>query len=193
MNIDEASYGYLLKTFSSEKIEQRYDFLKSLMMAYIDREKLEDQVFIERHLLEHVLLDYFADIQRLKEFHNIGKINADKITAYSIYWILRRKPLQVKNNTDTDVSFVNERFVVSYLQSVLFDEDQTILISPQRKLDHDNFFRTFLYAAKYREMTPQMMELMIIAYRAGRALQYSVDVAQQQNEPNLCEEELDLT
>ena len=50
-------------------------------------------------------MDYFADIQRLKDFHGIELANKNKIVAYEAHWILRRKPIQIvkERSNDADV------------------------------------------------------------------------------------------
>ena len=187
---DMESYKYLVEAFGSQKIMSRNDLLYSLMREFIKREGIETQVYISKAVLWKVILDYFADIHRLKDFHNIEKVNQDKITAYTLYWLLRRKPIQIREEVDGEsASFVNERFAVSYLQMSLFGDDITTLVSPDKQLDHENFFKTLQYFVKYRYADAQTLELIIVAYRAGRAFQYSVDVAQQKSDPFLQEEE----
>jgi len=186
------SYKYLLQDFGREKIEGRYVFLANLIQAFIKQEEIENQVYLNNTILEQVLLDYFADIHRLKDFHNIVKVNTDKITAYTIQWLLRRKPIQMREEADKDLKFVNERFILSYLQMYLFGKDYATFVSPEKRYEHDNFFKTFLYTIKYRYVDSQILELLIITYRAGRAFQYSVDIAKSESDPYLHESELIL-
>lgn len=42
----------------------------------------------------NVLIDYYSDIYRLKEFHDIELVRTEKIIAYTVAWIIKRKPLQ---------------------------------------------------------------------------------------------------
>lgn len=75
-------------------------------------EDIEDNVECNDRILYHVLLDYYADIQRLKEFHEIKHTKTDKNIAYLAYWILKRKPIQINNLVEEDKDiFINERFV----------------------------------------------------------------------------------
>ena len=188
---DMESYKYLIEAFGPEKIMSRYDLLCSLMREFIAREGIETLVYVSKAVLWKVILDYFADIHRLKDFHNINKVNQDKITAYTLYWLIRRKPIQIREEADEEsASFVNERFAVSYLQMCLFGDDLTTLVSPVKQYEHENFFKTLQYFVKYRNADAQTLELIIVAYRAGRAFKYSADVAQQDSDPILKEDEL---
>ena len=60
-----------------------------------------------------VVLDYYADIEKLKKFYKIKNVRTEKIFAYLIAWILRRKPLQCIHYTETEKDiYANERFAV---------------------------------------------------------------------------------
>lgn len=64
----------------------------------------------------NVLLDYFMDIFRLRDFHNIEKARTEKILSYMVSWIVRRKSLQYIHYTNDEKDiFVNERFGVYLL------------------------------------------------------------------------------
>ena len=88
------SYNEILEYFSEETIGDRYRFLYDKLKAYIDDRNLSDRLIVNEHVLQQMLMDYFADIHRLKEFHKIEHTNKAKIIAYEVYWLLRRKPLQ---------------------------------------------------------------------------------------------------
>ena len=182
MAISFSNYEYLVKAFSEEKIKGRYDFIKQLMEIFIQTEGIGDYVYINSSNLEHMIMDYFSDVYRLKEFHEIQKINEDKITAYTIFWILKRSPIQVKKEFADDSSFdspahINEKFVTGYLQSYLFSDDYfTSLLEDKQRL-HEEFFKVFCYSCKFRDLNVYAINMAITAYRAGRAFQYSQDIA----------------
>ncbi len=84
-------------------------------------------------LLNQAVIDYFADIDRLKNFHKIDKINYLKVHAYSAYWLLRRKPIQIiQEDEDTELAFMNENFVASYLFQFLRGQDYGVVIKAGR-------------------------------------------------------------
>lgn len=128
MPTNRKSYDYseLVDSFGQEKIEARYVTLYEYLESFIKRNKYDKNVVIANSVLNQAVVDYFTDIYRLKEFHKIEHINYIKIHAYTAYWLLRRKPLQivVDNEEDIELAFVNEKFVASYLLQFLRGEHE---------------------------------------------------------------------
>lgn len=176
-NIFNLDYKYLLDEFGENKISSRYKTIYSYLEDYITRHELAEKVIISEGLLNQMILDYFVDIYRLKEFHNIDKINSTKIHAYTSYWLLKRKPLQIicQNDDSPELIFVNERFVCGYLIRFLTELDYDIAILEEKKQEYIEFIDNLMYFCQYRVNTPQMLETMLSGFRAGRALQFSVD------------------
>lgn len=176
-NIFNLDYKYLLDEFGEEKIASRYKTIYSYLEDYIKRHEMTEKVRISEGLLSQMILDYFVDIYRLKEFHAIDKINTTKIHAYSAYWLLKRKPIQVITDDDSlpELTFVNERFVCGYLMRFLTGLDYNIAILKEKKQDYVEFIDNLMYFCQYRVNTPQMLETMLSSFQAGRALQFSVD------------------
>ena len=102
-----SSYEELIVEFGEEKIEKRYKAIYEYLRSFIERNKYQEYVLISTDVLNQAVVDYFADILRLKQFHGIERINFLKIHAYSAYWILRRKPLQIIKDNATNLSIVN--------------------------------------------------------------------------------------
>lgn len=180
-NIQNLGYSYLLEEFGEEKITKRYITIYSYLEDYINRHNLSEKVIISEGLLNQMILDYFVDIYRLKDFHDIEKINSTKIHAYSSYWLLKRKPLQVTSHDEDsqDLIFVNERFVCGYLMRFLTELDYDVAILDEKKQDYAEFIDNLMYFFQYRINTPQMIEIMLNSFKAGRALQFSVDYQNQ--------------
>jgi hypothetical protein len=176
----QIQYKYLVDTFGEDVIKERVKFFYALMNEYIDKEELCNKVIINSSLLKYAVLDYFADIDRLKQFHNITKTNLDKISAYSAYWLLRRKPLQLINEDDYDNPFVNEDFVASFVLVAARDGLPTVSLLETDLDTHNLFYRSLSYCFKYRAVDAQNIELMILAYRAGGSYQHSVDMCNHQ-------------
>ena len=100
-NMKNNTYGFIVDYFTEEKIQSRYAWLYNLMQSYLEAEKIQDKVYISEDILNHVIIDYFVDIYRLKEFQDIETTHDSKIYAYLISWILRHKPLQIpKENAE---------------------------------------------------------------------------------------------
>lgn len=173
------SYDYsdVLAAFGKDKIEKRYETLQKYLEAFIKRHKYERKVSIAESVLNQAVIDYFADIHRLKNFHHIEAVNYLKIHAYTAYWILRRKPLQIieDNADDVELAFVNERFVASYLFQYLRGDYTDVIIVESERVAYFEFVKNLEYYLRYRVVTPQMLETMLEAYQAGVSFQKSVE------------------
>lgn len=175
-NIKNNTYNDLLREFGKEKIEKRHETLYEYLQAFIKRHKYEGKVIIADSVLNQAIVDYFADIKRLKNFHHMEAINYVKIHAYSAYWILRRKPLQIVVDEPMDVerAFVNEAFVASYLLQYLRGDYAEVIIVESERAIYYEFVKNLEYYLRYRTVTPQMLETMIEAYRAGASFEKSI-------------------
>lgn len=169
-------YQYILDRFGEEKVKSRSEWLYDQLNDYIDSRNITDKVIISRNVLKHVLVDYFVDIARLKDFSEIPRANDTKIYAYTCYWLLRHKPIQLIQQGDVpELVFINEEFVSCLLRSYLFSDPDNIPIVNSRKDSVDSFVSTMLYYFKYREYSAKTIEMIILAFSAGRGYQYSVD------------------
>ncbi len=176
MNSDgKKDYGYILEYFGTDVVEARSNWLKELMDAYIEQEEIDDVVYISENVFSHVIIDYFADIYRLKQFHSIEKTNVIKIYSYLVYWILRRKPIQLKQNASEKHAFINEQFCTELLRSYLFDNPASIPVRQESLESIKDFISTMSYFFKYRDYSAKSIELALIAFNAGRGYQFSVD------------------
>ena len=179
MPTNRKSYDYseLVDSFGQEKIEARYVTLYEYLESFIKRNKYDKNVVIANSVLNQAVVDYFTDIYRLKEFHKIEHINYIKIHAYTAYWLLRRKPLQivVDNEEDIELAFVNARFVASYLLQFLRGEHEKVVILENDRQDYIEFVKNMEYFLRYRTVTPQMIETMLESYMAGMAFYKAVD------------------
>lgn len=169
-------YQFLLTKFTEEKIKSRYDCLFELLTTYLKRKRLEERICIVPAILDHVVVDYFVDIYRLKDFQGMDLVNDTKIMAYTSFWLLRHKPLQILDveNAD-DLVYVNEDAVGEILRTQLFKDPADTVLLPGRAEKIDDFVRTMKYFFQYRLYTAQNIELMIMAFNAGRDYQYCTD------------------
>lgn len=176
MNRKDYDYSELIESFGEDKIKNRYSTLYKYMDAFIKRNKYEDVVIIADSVLNQCIIDYFADIYRLKEFHKIEFINYVKIHAYTAYWLLRRKPLQIVKDDieDVNLAFINEKFVASYLIQFLRGEHENVIIMEEDRPKYMEFVRNLEYCLRYRVVTPQMLETMIEAYQAGMVFEKAI-------------------
>lgn len=165
----EKGYQYLIEHFGEEKIRERMAFLINTANLLIESREVEEYVFVNKKLIEQIVIDYFADVKRLKDFHGIEKIDSSKIAAYTAYWVLKRKPLHIKEGVSEEtyrkmpfLIDMNEWFASYLLKSMVFDMSKR-LISKETLRDWNNFDYLLTYFLTYRIVTHQALELVIVA------------------------------
>ena len=180
MATNKSNYDYeeIIEHFGKEKIMKRYSALEEYMAIFIERSKFKENVSISDSLLNQAVIDYFVDIYRLKNFHNIDKVNYIKVHAYSAYWLLRRKPIQIihDNNEDTELAFINENFIASYLMQFLRGDNRGVVIKKEDRFDYDEFVGNLKYVLRYRMVTAQSIETILESYNAGRIFERSIGI-----------------
>lgn len=172
----------LIGAFNENVINNRFDFLQGLMVKFLETSGLKDKLYICKGKLEHVVIDYFADIHRLKKYHHIERVGRQTIYAYLAYWIVRRQPLQVFKHCATEEGclFANEYFATSLLGFYFSTpSDPPNSDEQDQPNDVDDNFRVIsnhqigelqkhvLYHLKYRLMDAHNLELLIASYKAG--------------------------
>lgn len=152
---------------SEHDIPRRFGSIMSRMQKALDSLGLQDKVWIDEDRLGKAVIDYFEDIDRLKEFEGIERISVSKIYAYQTYWIVKRKPLCLKEGISGDerLAFINEIVCAGMLIMLMYCE---MNIKPP--IDDERigrFYDLLLYNLKYRDFTQKTMELMIEAFFLG--------------------------
>lgn len=174
----ERNYIELLHKVGAEKFDSRFAELQKqigeflVAAQYISASGENDHAECNDRILYHVLLDYYSDIQRLKEFHEIEHTKTDKNIAYLAYWILRRKPIQIDNSLEKDKDiFINERFVCYMIIYECLQQKQkkteSLRLDEPSVEKYDKYIDLLLYFLKYREYNAQMLELLIETFKAG--------------------------
>jgi hypothetical protein len=169
----------ILEVFGEEKIEERYNKLYTEMNEFIDLHKLSSVARVNKSLLANVVLDYFHDIKRLKGFHNIDLANSQKVVAYTSFWLLRRKPIQIDNpKTENELTVqeiekltaLNERFVLQYIFNYLSIRERKghIFLRSNDSIGLKNFSAMMLYFLNYRFRDAQSLEMVITSFFAGQ-------------------------
>ena len=151
------------------KVESRFCSIHDIYLNFVDIMKLNDRVDIMMNdrVLIHAIMDYFSDIARLKEFHNIDLVNRDKVISYESSWLLRRKPIQILNVEKEDLVYINEKFVLTILVNHLTNGSVSDISSEEIL---SNFCDALLYYFKFRNYEPKVIEMLIMAFKAGNSL-----------------------
>ena len=160
------SYDEIVAYFGKETIEDRYKFLYDKMQDYIDATKQNDGLYVNKSLLQQAILDYFVDIYRLMIFHKIEHINITKIVAYEVFWILRRKPIQMKEAGN--VVFPNEGFLTIFVAHELLAPEETEPLSKKQEDIFLKYLSHFNYHLKYRNVDKQNLEIMLLSFETAR-------------------------
>lgn len=174
MNTIDAGYipaADILKKLdiSEEKYSKRFEAISSDVKEFIDQAGLEGKVFLNPASLGHMLIDYFVDISRMKYIHRIEHANTIKITAYTAYWFLKNKPIQVSAATNEAMD-INEKFIAMFLLDFLsMSEDNNILDRNEDSIL--GFQDALIYFLKYRAYNAVSIEMLLIAFFAGQIYQ----------------------
>jgi len=178
------SSAELFDQFKQNAMEVRYNTTYQLMKDFIDEYNLGRIVSVNQVILSTAILDYFEDISRLKKFHEMDQANSIKSYAYLVFWILRRKPLQVIDMSDImemgdeaeklsaqirALSNINERFILQFLCNYLSTTDTSKgRVIGNGKIGINSFVEMLLYYITYRHFDPQSLEMIIFAFCAGQ-------------------------
>jgi len=161
----------VLKEFAetNDKFVQRFESLLKDINIFIQEADLTEKVTINELALGYMLVDYFEDIRRLKTFHGIDHVNSIKIVAYTSYWFLRRKPIQIIEQ-EKKLIYINERFILAYILEFLSGNDGTPLILRNNK-GLKSFSESLFYFLKYRVNGANSLEMILTAFFAGQIYQ----------------------
>ena len=166
MQENEKTYKYLVEKYGKETIDNRMDNIRTRILNYIDSTGKSDLYILNNTILGDAITDYFADIDRLKEFQGIEYANKNKITAYTVYWLLKRKPIQIACDECSDYkdTYPNEEFATTLIMKdyMLSDSELFKGMYPVQQLS-----RYILYFLKYRLTTAQSLELLLEGVHTG--------------------------
>lgn len=75
------NYSQFLKGEQKDKFQSRLEELIKTANNFIDEAGYSEYVRCDERIMMNALLDYTADVHRLKDFHDIELIRTEKITA----------------------------------------------------------------------------------------------------------------
>lgn len=162
----------VVEYFGEETIKDRYKYLYDKMQVYITERGQSEQMYINSAILQQTVMDYFTDIYRLKEFHKIQQVNIIKIVAYEVYWILRRKPIQLVKDVEVDskMVFANEGFLTTFVAHECLVPTETEPLSDTETEEFLKYLKHMNYHMKYRNLDKQDLELMLYSFETGKNL-----------------------
>ncbi len=162
------NYDEIVAHFGKDTITDRYEYLYDKMQDYINETKQSDVLYVNTNLLHQVVMDYFSDIYRLKSFHKIEHANITKIVAYEVFWILRRKPIQLKESGEA--VFSNEGFLTVFVAHELLVPEETEPLNSQQEEIFLKFLAHFNYHLKYRNVDKQSIEAILFSFETAKKM-----------------------
>lgn len=133
---------------------------------------VQDSVYLNNVLLHAAIVSYYYDIHRYKNFSGSEWVNNYKQAAYSIKWITKFRPIQIKENTKnvTDKLFdINLIFALVCGFSFLNREMVDLIMAEKQEIDAQNksslekrtsFYDNLLYAIRYRPLSGKQLMLI---------------------------------
>ena len=174
INIDShyEHYERLLETVGIDKIQKRYEYLYQLISEFIEKFSelgQRGQLKINERILMHCVLEYFEDIEKVKNAHELDHTNSPKVVAYTAYWLLRRHPIQVIGEDDSseNLVFANEKFVLTMIASYLTYGSESKPLAGDNLEIYKAFTNSMYYYLKFRKIDAQSLEMIILSFRAG--------------------------
>lgn len=163
---EKRDYMYLFDKFEDNAIPDRYYYVATKASKFVNDAGISEEVVLNELQMGEVIIDYFADIARLKDFHDIEHANSVKRTAYMSYWILRNKPLQIIKGGN-GLQFINERFVLTLIIHECIGYRKPNSYSEQEKENVSEFIKAVFYFFRYRHYDAQILEVIIDSFKLG--------------------------
>ena len=168
--IKDEHYQFLLEYFPANKIFIRFKTLWTDAIRVIEETGIEDKCYIHEESFQMAVIDYFADMARLKDFQDIKRTNVDKIYGYELYWFLRRHPVQLREGVPDNFD-INEKVAIGvFLPRILAEAGMPYSKEIQNEKFKERlkvFIDLLFYNLKYRSYSQQSLELMIEAFLCG--------------------------
>ena len=148
----------------SKRILNRFSALYVEIQEYITRCGAAGYARINVKLLGKALVDYFEDIERLKLYEGMERVNEAKVYAYQTFWLMRRKPIQIIEQKDFPETglYLNEFIFACMLVSAMYKEAG--LDTGKKDKRRMDFIDLLEYNFKYRTYTQKSLELMVEAF-----------------------------
>ncbi len=151
----------------NQKILSRFSKLLTELQQYIVLLHATDYAYVNTQLLVKAIIDYFEDIEKLKLFEGMDRVNEAKIYAYEAFWLLRRRPVQiVTQSLPAEVGLYINEFIVSAMLIARMYEEAGIKRTGTNG-ERMRFFALLFYNFKYRYYDQKGLEVMVEAFLLG--------------------------
>ena len=132
---------------NADAIRKRYETLVNLYVEEFSTglgEKYSERLYLSKELLHCAGNAYFDDIAKYKAYAGSEFADRHKQGAFTMIWISRFKPIQLKSGTKADTTFltINEAFAI-YAGLMFLDPDVMDGIT-------ESFYNHLVYTLTYR-------------------------------------------
>lgn len=128
-----------------------HEFLKGL------DERYSHGIYLNKELLHCAVKAYFDDIERYKAYTGSEYADCHKQAAYTINWINRFKPIQIKENVEMN------KVLLTINSSFALAVGMVFLDSPVSERISKKFFDHLIYTLTYRNVTGKGLATLIYA------------------------------
>lgn len=133
----------------AEAIRKRYETLVNLYTEEFSTglgEKYSEHLYLSKELLHCAVNAYFDDIAKYKAYAGSEFADRHKQGAFTMIWISRFKPIQLKESAEADTTFltINEAFAI--YAGLMFLAPDVI------KGMTEGFYNHLVYTLTYRTM-----------------------------------------
>lgn len=170
MVVDESRielYKYLVTTYP---VKERITNILIQIQDLLEAMELIDCVKVNTQVLGKAIFDYFEDVDKLKKYEGMSKVNVEKIYAYEAYWLIKKHPIQIiSDDIEEKHLHINEKVVTFMMIAKMLSE---LGISCEDKNPRfEKFIKLLFYNFKYRLYTQKSLEMMISAFFCGASFQ----------------------
>ncbi|MDR2679728.1 MAG: hypothetical protein LBC47_02835 [Tannerella sp.] len=151
---------YKRRKISEESKENEPKRFESIVLAYekfrtFISPQTREVICLNRAILAGVVRNYFGDIDRFKDYTGSDFADKHKQAAYTIKWIAKLKPIQIKIDTEdihiyesmhNELMEINARFAI-YAAFVLFLDERLMPLISKTVFDH------LIYDALFRNIS----------------------------------------
>ena len=169
-------------------IEQYDKFIKH----YTDT--IQQAVYLNKGVLHLAVGSYYDDIHRYKDYSGSRWANQHKQAAYTIEWVAKFKPIQIREQFDNEI-FINDEILDINLSFALvcgfafLDEAVINLLSDEKKMidifnskqtcsvnKKQSFYDKFLYNLRYRPFNGKQLLFIFEAFELNITNQNLQDI-----------------
>jgi hypothetical protein len=136
-----------------DKYIERFDFFQRILLKFADTIQVEKkEISISMQCLSDIIISVENEIKKTRAFHSINHVSWCREISLYCYYILKRKPILLSNNSGQSI-FINERFCVALLLS-------NLKIDKQDSDQMSEYTEFLIYQFSYGELTKDSLYLL---------------------------------